>query len=150
MQSEQLLSQIKENEMRKIIQCAALTVAVVLASVTVWAGPSDANVERDRDATQVAKAWFTSLMQGESAVTTSLSAVPFSFDRKQEVKTLPELTTLYKQVADKNGKRDLKVSSVKIATSSPEKVEVVLMIEDEGIAVTIKPGEAFRVVGFSD
>ena len=136
--------------MRKIIQCGALTVAVVLASVTVWAGPSDANVERDRDATQVAKAWFTSLMQGESAVTTSLSAVPFSFDRKQEVKTLPELTTLYKQVADKKGKRDLKVTSVRIATSSPEKVEVVLMIEDEGIAVTIKPGEAFRVVGFSD
>jgi len=52
-------------------------------------------------------------------------------------------------VANK-GKRDLKLTSVKIESSSPEKVEVVLMIEDEGIVVVIKPGEAFRVVGFAD
>jgi len=48
------------------------------------------------------------------------------------------------------GKRNLKPTSVKIEASSPENVEVILMIEDEGVAVSVKPGEAFRVVGFSD
>jgi hypothetical protein len=136
--------------MSKMIQGIVLAVSVALVAATVWAAPDAAKVERDKNATQVAKAWFTSLMQGETAVTTSLSAVPFSFDRKHEVKTLLELKELYDQIVNKKGKRDLKATSVKVNTSSPEKVEVVLMIEDEGVAVTVRPGEAFRVIGFSD
>ena len=136
--------------MRAMIQSTILTVSVTLVAAGVWAGPGYTQTERDRDATQVAKAWFTSLMQGETAVTTSLSAAPFSFDRKQEVKTLPELKKLYDQIVNKKGKRDLELTSVKTESSSPEKVEVILMIEDEGMAVTVRPGEAFRVIGFSD
>lgn len=136
--------------MSKMIQGIVLAVSVALVAATMWAAPDDTTVERDKNATQVAKAWFTSLMQGETAVTISLSTAPFSFDRKQEVKTLPELKTLYDQVVNRKGKRDLKPTSVKVSASSPEKVEVILMIEDEGVAITVKPGEAFRVIGFSD
>ena len=115
-----------------------------------WAGPGYTKVERDKDATQVAKAWFTSLMQGDTAITTSLSAMPFSFDRKQEVKRYSDLKKLFDQIVEKKGKRDIKPTSVKIESSSNEKVEVVLMIEDEGVVVAVKPGEVVRVVGFWD
>ena len=130
-----------------------LFAAVVVFSASVaTADRVDTNVERDESAMQVAKAWFTSLMQGETAVTTSLSGVPFNFDGKQQVKTHSELKQLYDQVVEKKGKRDLKPTSIKIKSSSPERVEVILMIEDddEGITVLVKPGEAFRVVGFVD
>jgi len=132
------------------IPCTLLAAVVVFSAAVARADPEETRAERESNASQVAKAWFTSLMQGETAVTTSLSDVPFAFDRKQEVKTLTDLKRLYDQVVAKKGKRELKPTSVKIESSSPEKVEVVLMIEDEGIVVVIKPGEAFRVVGFMD
>ena len=127
--------------------------AVVVFSASVaTADRVDTNVERDDSAMQVAKAWFTSLMQGETAVTTSLSDVPFNFDGKQQVQTHSDLKQLYDQVVAKKGKRDLKPTSIRVKSCSPEKVEVILMIEDddEGIDVLVKPGEAFRVVGFVD
>ena len=127
------------------------TVVVLSASVAA-AEPVDTDVERDDSAMQVAKAWFSSLMQGETAVTTSLSGVSFNFDGKQQVKTHLDLKKLYDQVVAKKGKRDLKLTSIRIKSSSPEKVEVSLMVEndDEAIDVLVKPGEAFRVVGFVD
>lgn len=133
--------------MRIRVPSTGLAALFVFAATVAWAGQED---ERDTNAMQVAKAWFTSLMQGETAVTTSLSAVPFAFDKTQEVKTLSDLKQLYDQVVAKKGKRDLKPTSVKIQSSSPEKVEVVLMIGDEGIVIEVKPGEAFRVIGFRD
>lgn len=136
--------------MRQKLQYFTLPVTVILLATAALAGQGYAKVERDKNATQVARAWFTSLMQGETAVATSLSAVPFSFDKKQEVKTLAELKKLYDQIVENKGRRDLNPESVKITSSSDEKVEVILMIEDEGIAVEVKPGEAFRVVGFRD
>ena len=99
----------------------------------------------------MAKAWFISLMQGDSAVTTSLSAVPFAFDRKQEVNALPELKALYDKIVAEKGVREARLTAVKIASSSPERVEVVIMLaNEEKIAISVKPGEAFQVVGFSD
>jgi hypothetical protein len=132
-------------------RCFAVPFVAVVLATMAFAGPANAVDERDKSATQVAKTWFTSLMGGDAAVTTSLSAVPFSFEGK-EVKTLPELEALYKQVIEKRGKRNLKATSVKIESSSPEKVVVVLMIEggDEGIMISVKPADAFRVVGFKD
>ncbi len=135
---------------RYSMRCLAVVCAVGLLVALAQAAPPKDAAERDENATQVAKAWFTSLMQGETAVTTSLSAVPFAFDKKQEVESLSDLKKLYDQVVAKKGKRDLSPASVKIESSSPEKVVVILMIEDEGIAVSVRPGEAFRVVGFWD
>ena len=125
---------------------------VVFSASAVTTDGADTDVERDDSAMQVARVWFTSLMQGETAVTTSLSGVPFNFDGQQQVKTHSELKQLYDQILAKKGKRDLKPTSIRIKSSSPEKVEVILMIEDddEGINVLVTPGEAFRVVGFVD
>lgn len=133
------------------LRCFSLPFTFIIFATIAFAGP-DEKQERNKSATQVATTWFTSLMQGQTAVTTSLSAVPFSVDGKQEVKTLADLKKLYDQVVEKKGKRDLKPASVEVKSSSPEKVTVILMIEgdDEGIAISIKPGEAFRVVGFTD
>jgi len=133
---------------RSVVAGAAC--ALALAVGLAQAAPPPDEQERNENATQVAKAWFVSLMQGETAVTTALSAVPFAFDAKHEVRSLQDLKTLYDQVVAKKGKRDLKPTATKIKSSSPESVEVVLMIEDEGIAVHVKPGDAFRVVGFRD
>ena len=74
---------------------------VVFSASNATAVRADTNVERDESAMQVAKTWFTSLMQGETAVTTSLSGVPFNFDGKQQVKTHLELKQLYDQVVDR-------------------------------------------------
>jgi hypothetical protein len=136
--------------MKHRTRCIALLAATAVHATVALAAPGYAKVERDRDATQVAKAWFTSLIQGETAVTTSLSVTPFLFDNKQEVKTLTNLKRLYDQIVKDKGKRNVKPTSVKIQSSSDKKVEIVLMIEDEGIVVIVKPGEAYRVVGFRD
>jgi len=138
------------NKMRYIFQHIVFIATVALLSATVTASPEDPKSERDKNAEQVAKAWVVSLMQGETAVTTSLSATPFAFDKKQQIKTLSELRVLYEQIVEKKGKRDPKLTSVKIKTSTPESVEVLVTIQGEGMVIAIKPGEAFRVVGFWD
>jgi len=122
-----------------------------LAAAAV-AGSDHARAERDKSAREVARAWFTSLMRGETAVTLSLSTVPFSFDGKMEVKALPELKMLYDRVVERKGKRDVKIAAVEVKNSSPQKVVVGIMIaeDDEEIAITVKAGPAFRVVGFRD
>jgi hypothetical protein len=134
---------------RALLVVVCLGACGFLASLGL-AAVAEADAQRDAMAQEVAEAWFTSLMSGRTAVATSLSAVPFSVDKKQEVKSLEELKKLFdKLVADK-GKRDLKITSVKIISSTPDRVEVALMIGKEGMGVSVKPGEAYRVVGFSD
>ena len=127
------------------------TATVFFASLAT-ADRINSNDDRDKNATQIAKAWFVSLMEGETAVTTTLSGVPFEFDGKQQVKTHTELKRLYDQVVANKGKRNLKPASMKIKSSTPDMVEVTLMIDedDEGINVLVKPGDTFRVVGFVD
>ncbi len=134
------------------MRCFALPITVIVLATMAFAGPDQAPEERDKVATQAAKTWFTSLVGGEPAVTTALCAVPFSFDGKMEIKTLPELEKLYGDIIKEKGKRDLKPVFVKIESSAPEKVVVILTIEgdDQKIAVSVKPGEVFRVIGFRD
>ncbi len=132
------------------IPCAFLAAVIAVSAVGSVPNSMDDQAEPDGNATQIAKAWFRSLMAGETVVTTSLSDVPFSFDRKKEIKTHTDLKERFDRVVAQKGKRNLKPTSVRITASAPEQVEVILMIEDEGIVVVVKPGEAFRVVGFSD
>ncbi len=94
--------------MRITIPFTLLATVIVYSAAVATADPADTNVQRDTNAEQVARAWFTSLMQGQTAVTTSLSEVPFDFDKKQEIKTHSDLKRLYDQVVEKKGKRDLK------------------------------------------
>ncbi len=133
-------------------RCFVLPIAVIFLATMAFAGPAQTQDERDKGATQAAMTWFNSLMGGEAAVTTALCAVPFSFDGKKEIMTLPELEVLYEQIIKEKGKRDLKPVFVKIESSSPEKVVVILTIEgdDQKIAVSVKPAEVFRIIGFRD
>ena len=90
-----------------------------LHAVAVLVTPVHAEDAADGEAVQVASAWFTSLMQGNTAVTTSLSAVPFDFDEQQEIATLAELKTLYKAVVMNKGKRDIGIASAEVDRSDP-------------------------------
>lgn len=136
--------------MKHRIRFLALPAAIAVFANVALAGPGCTKAECDRNAIQVAKEWFTSLIQGETTVTTALSAVPFSFDNKQQVKTLVDLKKLFDQIVKDKGARDIKPTSATIQSSSDKKVEVVLMINDEGVVIDVEPGDAFRVVGFRD
>lgn len=136
--------------MKAVLGCIAFQAVIIVFAPAVLAAPGESKDERDGNAIQVAAAWFNSLMQGETAVTTTLSAVPFSFDKKKEIRTYSELKRRYDQVVESKGKRDLKPTSVKIESSSADRVEVVLMIGDERVSVVVKPAETYRVVGFWD
>jgi hypothetical protein len=126
-------------------------IAIFIGSMAS-AAPNDAKTVRDVDSVQVAKTWFISLMQGDTAVTASLSEAPFSLDGTKEIATIGELKKIYDQVVKKKGKRNLKVASTKVNLSTAEKVTVLITIEgdDETISVFVKPGDACRVIGFRD
>jgi len=125
--------------------------AIVLAT-TAFAAPELPGRDQEDGAVQVAKAWFTSLMHGDTEVSTTLSSVPFTLDRKHEIASLEELRKVYKGVVESKGKRDPKIISAKVESSTPEKITVSIKIEkdDEVITVFIKPGDALHVIGFAD
>ncbi|PQJ29490.1 hypothetical protein [Rubritalea profundi] len=145
---------MKPNPMKIIkhtLSCCLLAPLIgILIGSMATAAPDDAKIARDVDSVQVAKAWFISLMQGDTAVTASLSEAPFNLDGKHEIATMGELKKIYDSVVEKKGKRNLKVGSAKVSLSTPEKVTVLITIEgdDETISVFVKPGDAFRVIGF--
>ncbi len=108
--------------------------------------------ERNNNATQVALAWATSLTQGKTAVTASLSSIPFNFDGEDVIKAFPELNKRYKEVIETKGKRNMMITSVTIESSSPEKIVLLLTVEGtkDTIKVFVKTSETFRVTGFTD
>lgn len=138
--------------MKNCMRFFTLPITVLILATMAFAGPDQTPEERDKAATQTAKTWFVSLIGGEAAATAAMCAVPFSFDGKKEIKTLEELEKLYEEIIKEKGKRDLKPAFVKIESSSPEKVVVILTIEgdDEKIAVSVKPGAVYQVIGFRD
>lgn len=138
--------------MKKMTRFAMLAFLIAAYATRVFAAEPDNKSQRDESAKQVAKTWLISLMQGETAVTTSLSAIPFSWDGKHKVNTHAELKSYYDGIVDEIGKKSLTPTSVKVAESSPKSVVVQIMVEgdDETIAITVRPGEASFVVGFVD
>jgi hypothetical protein len=88
-------------------------------------------------------------MQGNTDVTVSLSEVPFDLDREQEVKALPDLKIIYDKIVSEKGKRDVIISHIEIKSSTPDKVEVLLKIkDDQGVLVIVRPGDAYKIIGF--
>jgi hypothetical protein len=134
---------------KSVVLIVCVGVCGLLLGLAQAAAP-EADAPRDAAAQEVAEAWFNAWMSGRTAVAASLSAVPFSFDKTQEVKTLAELKKLFDQIVESKGKRDLKPTSVKVASSTAENVEVVFQLDKGAVSVSVKPGEAFRVVGFKD
>ena len=134
-----------------------LGAATMLCVAAEPAEQSDA--KRESKAKQVASAWFESLMRGDTAVTAALSDVPFAMDRKQTVESIGELEKMLEEIAAKKGKRDIKPAAIKIATDEKEiknsafpsdHIIVHLLIGDETVALCVKPGDTFKVIGFSD
>ncbi|MFK7909699.1 MAG: hypothetical protein AB8F34_03770 [Akkermansiaceae bacterium] len=143
---------MKTKTMKSTLSYLLAPLFAILIVGMASAAPDDAKTVRDASSVQVAKAWFVSLMQGDTAVTASLSETPFSLDGKHEIANMGELKKIYDQVVDKKGKRNLKVVSTKVNLSTPEKVTVLITVEgdEETISVFVKPGDAFRVIGFKD
>ena len=116
--------------------------------------------------TDLAKGWFQALIGGKPEQALALSQVPFSWDRKTLHEKRDALESAYKQVAEKKGARELKLSSVEQLDADAEKTKkliegnylgketnvivVLIKIQDEGVLVFVKPGKSPRVVGFSD
>jgi hypothetical protein len=139
------------------------TVPSVLTMLTLVVATCPAQEQakdtREAKAKQVASAWFQSLMRGDTAVTTALSDVPFAMDRKQTIESIGELEKMLESVVKEKGKREIKPSAIKIAEDQIEIqkqafpanfIIVHIMIDDEGVALCVKPGDTFKVVGLSD
>ena len=100
----------------------AIVLGLVLATGTIGLEAEQDDVESPRSAKaqQIARAWFDSLMRGDTAVTTSLSDVPFAVDRKRVIESLRELERLYEEMVSKKGKRDMKVTEIKSVNDKNE------------------------------
>ena len=140
-----------------------LAVMVCLAGYIMIAVAADqpnlSSAARPDKAKQVAATWFESLMCGDTAVTTALSDVPFALDRKRVIESLSELEKIYEQVVSGKGIRYMRVTDIKIHEDKAEilddtfpfdRIIVHMKVGNEHVAVCVKPGDAFRVVGFSD
>jgi hypothetical protein len=113
---------------------------------------------------KLAAAWVTHLLAGKVEEIMALSAVPFSWDRKEVVKTADELRALFQQVAAKKGARDWTPDGAEALTGDPAAdalkkhslledatiVPVKITVKGEAIVVLVKPGAEPRVIGFSD
>lgn len=145
--------------------CRMLTVSLglILANwQAVTAGDAPHNQSPDvraAKASQIAKAWVESLLNGQTVVTTALSDIPFAWDRKETIESLGALEMRLQAVTAQKGARDVRVAKVEVTrdeksipTDAAPKDLIIAKawIGDEAIEVAIKPGDAYRVVGFSD
>ena len=151
---------------KKVLVVLGVSVVVVALKAEVEGSKEGAAIavpakdaDREQNAKSVAKEWFKALMSGDVPTTMALSELPFALDRKRIIRNSQELKDVYEQVASKKGKRDLKPTKVTVFTSKSEIIQgcipvdalvVHILIEDEGVAVSVRPGDAYRVVGFSD
>jgi hypothetical protein len=150
--------------MKRLIFARMIVLLLGAAAVTSRAEPGekDNNAQtgpRAEKAKAVAEAWFQALTGADVKKAMALSATPFAWDRKQIVEKTTDLQKLYRSVAQKKGARTLKPDSVTVADDKAEiadrcfpvdRIVVLIKIEDEGIAVCVRPGDEYKVVGFSD
>lgn len=134
--------------MRFLATC--LFCLAALAMAIGYAAEGQSRSLQDKDAEQIAKTWLASLSECNTAVSTSLSDVPFSIDNKRTVNSLTELRHFFDKVAEKKGRREITPESIQIESPSPERIEVTFIIADQEVVVCVRPGDAPRVVGFTD
>lgn len=145
--------------MRRVMKKAALWATALLSAGAVCRAEDLADAKRQAKARQVAAAWFDSLMRGDTAVTAALSDVPFAMDRKQTIESIVELEKILESVVEKKGKRNIKPTAIKVAADEKgiqknafpaDYIIVHLVIDDDNVAICVRPGDTFRVVGLSD
>lgn len=145
-------SEMKPKQMKSTLLCLITALVALIITSISSAAADDAKNIRDDASTQVAKAWFISFANGDTAVTTALSEVPFNFGGIIEVKKIPVLKMMYDDVLRRKKKLNLKIAAAKVTESTPEKVTVSITVEgdDKTISIFVKPGETFRVIGFTE
>jgi len=149
--------------MKRLIATSALVLLLAAAAVTARAEPAEKEVAqtgpRAEKAKAAAEAWFNALTGADVKKSMALSATPFAWDGRQIVEKTADLEKLYQKVAEKKGARTLKPDSVTVADDKLEiadrcfpvdRIIVMVKIEDEGIAVCVRPGDEYKVVGFRD
>lgn len=143
----------------KLVWLVCLVVGVVAVFGFAAETAKDNGPKRQDKAKQIASAFFNSLMRGDTAVTTALSDVPFAFDRQKTIESIVKLEEMFESIAGKKVKRDIKATSVTVLTDQTEiqkqafpadYILVKVMLDDEGVLLCVKPGDTFKVVGFSD
>ena len=121
--------------------------------------------KRQAQATSVASTWFKALNDGDVANVLSLSDVPFAFNGKKVIDDTSKLKKAYTELSESKGKVSIKPHEVKV-TSTNSKIDkecvpqhyfiVNIVLPSTGInessrslKVCIKPGDAYKVIGFS-
>jgi len=144
---------------RKLLGVACVVIGAAAVSAVAAEPATEHEQRREAKAKQVAAAWFDSLMRGDTAVTTSLSDVPFAWDGKQIIESIGELERLFESVVADKGKRNIRATGIKVVTEPNETemksfpvdcVVVDISIDDEDVSTCISPGDTFKVVGFRD
>ena len=149
--------------MKRLISASVIVLLLGAAAVTPGAEPAekeeDQSGPRAEKAKAAAEAWLNAVTGADLKKAMALSARPFAWDRKQIVEKSADLEKLYESVADNKGARTFKPDSVTVADDKLEiadrcfpvdRIIVLVKIEDEGIAVCVRPGDEYKVVGFSD
>ncbi len=130
-----------------------LTVALLSAVLTAVC---EAETEQERPPPlTIAVAYFKALMEGEAESVNAVVAAPFSFDRKEILRTKEEVEKKHQQILAKKGKRKVPEYTVSVPQDAPKldrkvfpEYEVFrINIAGEHVDIYISKG---RVIGFSD
>lgn len=136
----------------------ALTMALVWMVLTA-AGRAETKpgVPTARDC---ATAYFEALMQADIERVTALVAAPFSFDRKEILKTKADVDKKHQDIAAKKGKRKVPEYTVSVPKDAPEldrtvfpEYAVFRINLGEGkdhIDIYVTKSASPKVIGFSD
>lgn len=147
------------NRSMKLVVLVCVMIGIVAMFAVAEESAKENEPKRQAKARQIASAWFDSLMRGDTAVTTALSDVPFAWDRKQTIESIVKLEELLESIVKNKGKRNIKPTAIKVVADQKEiqknafpadYIIVKIMIDDEGVSLCVKSGDAFKVVGFSD
>lgn len=147
------------NNYKKLIGIALFAIFVGTLPLFAEKPLKEYKPNNEDKAMQIAPVWFDSLMKGNTAVTMAVSDIPFSWDGKEAIESMSKLEEFFELVVNEKGKRDFGITDVKIATGLSENemsevpkdcIVVLVIIGNEDIALFVKPGVVFKVVGFRD
>jgi len=132
----------------------------VAAMLCVGAEPAkQIDPVRETRAKQVASEWVEALGHGDIATVIALSDVPFAWDRKQ---IFESMTELQKCLENNNAGKKPRVSikpivykvtdekEIKNGSFPSDHIIVILVVGHHSIAVCVRPGDTYKVIGMSD
>lgn len=107
-----------------------------------------------------ATAYFEALMQADVERANALIAAPFSFDRKEILKSKEEVEKKHQAIAAKKGQRKVPEYTVSVPKDAPaldrsvfpeyEVFRITMVEAKEHIDIYVTKGASPKVIGFSD